>query len=165
MNTRRIIERWWAEGMTIARTPEAHVDVLVQRLTRSTLDVLVLDAFAAHRLTRLVTRDTITRPIRARIIRGAYEHAPGWIGLANDAPGEGVYPLTQTESEWDSMPHDDDDAPKLAAFITCPWCVGLWISFGVVVARRYASGAWDPIARALALSSAAALLAGHEVER
>lgn len=109
---------------------------------------LAVDALATHRLTRLVTQDTITRPLRARIIRHAYRFKDDDL----------------TEAELDQMPHDDDDAPKLAAFIVCPWCVGLWISFGVVVARRYASLLWRPLARALALSSAAALIAGHEVE-
>lgn len=113
---------------------------------------LVVDAFALHRLTRLVTKDTITRPLRARWIAAAY-------GTRIDRSG-----LASTESEWDQLPHDDDDAPKLAAFIVCPWCVGLWISGFVFLARRYAGWAWEPIARVLALSTAAALIAGHEVE-
>jgi hypothetical protein len=120
---------------------------------------LALDALAAYRLTRLVTKDTVTRPLRARLIRHAYENSPGWIGLASDSDGQGVHALTQTESEWDEMPHDDDDTPKLAAFIVCPWCVGLWISLGITAARRYTPRAWAPLAHALALSTMAGLLA------
>lgn len=115
---------------------------------------LLVDAFACHRLTRLVTADTITRPARAGIIRWAYTHKP--------MPWRDVQPLGASEAEWDQMPHDDDDAPKLAAFIVCPWCVGLWISVGICGLRRYACPVWVPVARALAISSAAALLAGHE---
>lgn len=113
---------------------------------------LAVDALAVHRLTRLVTRDTISRPLRARIIRWAYRDVV-----------DGHW-AEHTEAGWDQLPHDDDDAPPLAAFIVCPWCVGLWISFGVVLARRYAGGVWEPIARPLALSTAAGLIAGHEVD-
>lgn len=112
---------------------------------------MVLDALAVHRLTRLATADTITRPLRARIIRGAYELRDG------HEPAE-----HETESWWDKLPESDDDAPKLAAFVICRWCTGLWISCFVVVARRYAPRAWEPLARVLAGSTAAALLAGLE---
>lgn len=116
---------------------------------------LIIDALATHRLTRLVTADTITRPWRARVIRYAYDR---------DTRPSGITPELATPSFWDELPHNDDDAPKLAAFIVCPWCTGFWIAIGVALARRYASRLWEPIARTLALSSAAALLAGHEVE-
>lgn len=117
---------------------------------------LAVDALAVHRLTRLVTRDTITRPLRARVIRWSY--------TAHPMPWRASQPVAMSESEWDEMPHNDDDAPKLAAFIVCPWCVGLWISLGITAARRYTPWAWQPVARVLALSTAAALIAGHEVE-
>lgn len=104
----------------------------------------LVDLLAAFRLTRLVTRDTITRPARTRIIRYAYE-SRGRALLGGD------------EAEVDEYPHTDDDAPKLAAFIICPWCVGLWISGFVVLARRYAPTAWEPLARVLAISSAVGL--------
>jgi hypothetical protein len=112
---------------------------------------LLLDALSVYRLTRLVTRDTITRPARVRIIRWAYEHAAGWIGEPQ--------PFHQTESEWDEMPRDDDHAPLLAELVTCSFCAGLWISFGVRLCRRYRGGVWKPVAEALALSTVAAALA------
>lgn len=46
--------------------------------------------------------------------------------------------------------------------VECRWCAGFWLSLGIVVARTVAPRAWAPIARALALSSAAALLASIE---
>lgn len=115
---------------------------------------LVVDAIATHRLTRLATADVITQPARARIIRFAYERAPGWMGEPK--------PFQQTAPEWDQMPSDDDDAPTLATLVTCRWCAGIWISGFVVAARRYAPFAWDPLARLLVLSDAAALLARLE---
>lgn len=112
---------------------------------------MAIDALAIHRLTRLATADTITQPVRARIIRAAYELRDG----ARPAEHE-------TDAWWDAMPEADEDAPKLAAFVRCRWCTGLWISVVVVAGRRYAPRAWEPLARVLAGSTAAALLAGLE---
>lgn len=85
--------------------------------------MIVVDALAAYRLTRLVVEDTITvRPREALIARG-----PGWAG----------------------------------DMLTCPWCVGWWVSVGVVGARIAAPRAWRPVARALALSAIVGLIAEH----
>jgi len=48
---------------------------------------------------------------------------------------------------------------RLAELLGCPWCLGMWVSIGVVLAacllpRRL----WQPVAVALAASSVAALL-------
>lgn len=120
---------------------------------------LAVDTLAIHRLTRLVTADTITRPLRVRVIAIAYG-TDEWKWPNDTVPVGATNALS--ESDWDALPHGDDDAPKLAAFIVCPWCVGLWISFGVCVLRRYTPGVWEPVARALALSTAAAVIAAHE---
>jgi hypothetical protein len=50
------------------------------------------------------------------------------------------------------------DPPKLATLVTCRWCAGMWIAAGVTLAPR----AWDPVARGLALSAGAVLLARLE---
>lgn len=122
-------------------------------MRRPDLTTLAVDVLAIHRLTRLVTADTITQPVRARLIRSAYELRDGHLPMpADDTP----------DAAWDAMPENDDDAPKLAAFVRCRWCTGLWISGFVVAARRYAPRVWEPLARALAGSTAAALLAGLE---
>lgn len=122
-----------------------------------------VDALAAYRLTRLATADTISRPARARIIRWAYKRRDGtWI---EEHPTTGADTVAFSElspSYWEQQVADDDDPPKLAELITCRWCAGLWISGFVVVARRYCPVLWDPVARALALSATAALLAGLE---
>lgn len=108
---------------------------------------LVLDAIAVFRLSRLVTDDIITQPIRARIIQFAYDWRDG-----SSAP--------MSDASWDKQPEYDDDAPKLADFIRCYWCTSLWISAGVVLARRYAPEVWEPFATVLALSAVGSLLAG-----
>lgn len=85
---------------------------------------LLVDALAVHRLTRLVTDDDITEPLRT-----AWEtKAPPW----------------------------------LAPLATCRWCASIHIAIAAVTLRRLAPRAWDPLARALALSSTGTLLARLE---
>lgn len=43
-------------------------------------------------------------------------------------------------------------------FVDCPWCVGMWIAFGVVAARRLAPALWSPVATALAFSAVAGIV-------
>jgi hypothetical protein len=68
------------------------------------LTVLIL-AGATARLTRLVTEDTITGPMRAAIMRRSKNGPDGWAYL----------------------------------WVSCPWCVGLWIAAAVTLAAWCAS--------------------------
>lgn len=99
----------------------------------SPLDLFV-DALAAYRLTRLVTADTIL-----------------------DAPRDAI-------ATWSESGPDSSEAwrPKIGELVECRWCAGVWISLGVVAARRLAPAAWEPVARVLAFSTVAALLARAE---
>lgn len=110
---------------------------------------LLIDAFAGYRLTKLVTSDVITAGIRDRFIAHAYARA-----ARTDTPAEG--------ETWTDQAMEDDRAPKPATLFTCRWCAGMWIAFGVVAARRWTPGLWSPMADALAISAAAALLANLE---
>lgn len=112
--------------------------------------IALFDLVATYRLTRLVTADDLTLPLRDRIVRAAYERA----GVNT---GEMYHPALFAMAE-------DDDPPKLATLVTCRWCAGVWISLGVVVARRLCPRAWPPLARALTYSAGAALLARLEDE-
>ncbi len=48
---------------------------------------------------------------------------------------------------------------RLAELLTCPWCLGWWVSLGVVTAASVLPRrVWQPLAVALAASSVAALL-------
>lgn len=58
------------------------------------------------RLTRLITEDTITGPLRARVMR-------------RRGPDGRAY-----------------------LWITCPWCVGLWLAFAVTLATWAAWSLW-----------------------
>jgi hypothetical protein len=110
---------------------------------------LLIDAFAGYRLTKLVTSDVITSGIRDRFIAHAYARAH-----RSDTPAEG--------ETWTDQAMEDRQAPKPATLFTCRWCAGMWIAFGVVAARRAAPKVWEPVADALAISAAAALLANLE---
>lgn len=46
--------------------------------------------------------------------------------------------------------------------ITCRWCAGVWIAGGVVAARTFAPKVWSSVARGMALSAVATLLARLE---
>lgn len=108
---------------------------------------LLLDLLAVHRLTRLITTDRITRALRTQIIAIGY--------------GDYIGP-ERTEFEWEQRVDLDDDPPMLAALITCRWCVSVWVALAVVLVIRHMPG-WRRVRNALALSSAATLLAGAEV--
>lgn len=48
---------------------------------------------------------------------------------------------------------------RVAAFITCPWCVSIWLAAGVVALTRFYPSEWQYGAMFLALSGAAGFLA------
>lgn len=50
----------------------------------------------------------------------------------------------------------------IAAWVTCPWCSGLWCAAGVVAVRAFAPRWWAPVATALAFSSITGLLSTWE---
>lgn len=118
-------------------------------MARSAADealVLVTDALAAYRLTRLATADVISEPMRRSVVGRSIGREEAWS------------PSDTAEQVVEAL----EDPPKVARLVTCRWCAGVWIAGGVVLARRLAPGAWDPLARGLALSSAAVLLARFE---
>lgn len=108
----------------------------------------VVDALACHRLVRLVTADVLTQPLRDRLVAWSYRRKGD----------EGSEPATG----WADYAEVDPDAPRLATLITCRWCAGFYVACAVVAARRLAPVPWSYAARALAASSAAALLAAPE---
>jgi hypothetical protein len=110
---------------------------------------LAVDLLAAYRLTRLATADIISEPARqtavTRLLRGTDE-------TPEPDPDRTAQQLVE------AVKHP----PKLARLLTCRWCAGVWIAGGVVAARLMAPRAWDPVAKGLAFSAGAALLAGFE---
>lgn len=111
---------------------------------------LAVDAIAAHRLTRLVTTDSITRRPRRALIELAYLRANGYAPTPVDG------------DTWDDIVDDDPHPPPLAKLLRCRWCMGVWCAAGVTVARRVAPRSWPRLARLLVVADAAALIATLE---
>jgi Protein of unknown function (DUF1360) len=105
-----------------------------------------MDVLATYRLTRLATTDVISEPARMAVLAKA----------GADPPADAEDPTAQEVVE--SM----KDPPRLATLVTCRWCAGVWIAATVTAARAMAPRAWDPVARALALSASAVLLSRLE---
>jgi hypothetical protein len=107
-----------------------------------------IDALAAYRLTRLVTADIVSEPFRRSIV--------GWLLGWSEEQMASASPTAVEAVDAEAEP------PKVARLITCRWCAGVWVAFGVAGARVAAPRAWDPAAKALALSAASALIARLE---
>jgi hypothetical protein len=77
--------------------------------------IFVLLALACYRMTRFVVKDTIAEPIFGRL-REALEHR--WI-RKHTAPG--------SNEEFDAIESEKFNS-KLAYMLSCPWCLGFWVS-------------------------------------
>jgi hypothetical protein len=108
--------------------------------------VFLVDALATYRLTRLVTSDVISEPVRMALLRSTGAEPP---------PG-------QDDPTAQELVDSLEDPPRLATLITCRWCAGMWIAAGVTATRMLAPRAWGPASRGLALSAVAVLLSRFE---
>lgn len=115
---------------------------------------LPVDAIAAWRLTKLITQDEITRPIRERIIKKIYggnlKHASNRV-LGDPRAWEDGAGLSE-------LAESDPEAPKLVKLVMCPACVGVYVGFGVMVLSRLAPKAWEPVSDALAMAAVAGVI-------
>jgi hypothetical protein len=73
--------------------------------------LLLLDALFVARLTRLVIQDTTTAPLRTKLLGSRP-------GTSRDMGGTRITVVAR---------------PRLATFLTCPWCVSPYIAIGVVL--------------------------------
>lgn len=101
------------------------------------LGLFVLLALACYRVTRLVTTDKITDPIFERV-RWSFERR--WYAK-HDEDG--------SQTEWNS---------KLAFMLSCPWCLGFWVSGLGTLLVSLAYGLDYPILTWLALSTVVGFL-------
>jgi alkylhydroperoxidase family enzyme len=86
---------------------------------------LAVGALAVHRLTRLITEDSITEPLRRPVL-------------------------------------EDRPDSRLADFLTCPWCVSVWVAAGWLALTAAAPRIARPLGAVLAWSTAAGLLSSLE---
>jgi hypothetical protein len=101
--------------------------------------LLALDALACFRLTRLVVADTITAPIRARLIGSRP-------AVTMDIGAQRMMVAAR---------------PRLAEFLTCPWCVSPYLAVAVVACQALAAAVWIYPAAVLAFSAVAGLISEH----
>jgi hypothetical protein len=93
---------------------------------------LTVGALAVHRLTRLVTEDEVTRPLRER--------------LTKVVSGTMYRPVH----------------PRLGYLVTCPWCVSVYVAAGWAALTVAAPAVTAPAGAVLAWSSVTGLLASLE---
>jgi hypothetical protein len=93
---------------------------------------IALAALATHKLSRLVTRDKVTAPVRAPFTE---EGEPGGAGEVIDKPaGSGV-------------------RKAVGELLTCPFCLGVWVATAFAVALAVAPRATRLVASALAITA------------
>lgn len=132
------------------------------------LPEVVFDSLAAHRLTRLVTADTITQPLRDRVLAWAWHaRAQEVLLTAHSAglPSERTHDLRRLPEGWIQEAMETkalEDPPKLATLVTCRWCAGVYVAAAVTALRAVEPRGWGWVARGLACASAAALWASLE---
>jgi hypothetical protein len=125
---------------------------------------LLVDALAVARLARLVTKDVITVGPRDAVIRWAYtrDGRGDELGVDEVFVGDDGKPRPSPAPPPAEVVRTDDHPPKIARLITCPWCASVWLAGGVVVVRRLAPGVWPRVARVLAMSHVAGLVANRD---
>lgn len=104
---------------------------------------LLVDALATFRLTRLVTTDSLTEPLRRRVVAAAYRR-DGRV-------------LARGDSVREDMAMTEGPIPRLAELVTCAWCASIHTAAIVVALRSRAEGAWHPLSMVLALSATVGL--------
>ncbi|MDQ8706206.1 DUF1360 domain-containing protein [Streptomyces sp. LHD-70] len=93
------------------------------------LTVFALVVLAVARATRLITTDSLTRPLRDKL---------GERALAAYRRDEQA---TDTSEREPSVPPRAPGERGLYALVTCPWCIGFWLSMLAYV-LIYAIGTW-----------------------
>jgi hypothetical protein len=99
--------------------------------------LLLLDALACYRLTRLVVTDYLTEPLRERL--------------------RGRVPLSDRQLTGDRIVVAK--RPKVAEFLSCPWCVSFWTAIGVVLMQSLLPTACLYVTAVLAFSAVAGIIA------
>jgi len=97
----------------------------------------VIDALAVHRLTRLATRDEITREVRETIQKEL---------------------ATLSESRLVSA----KTVEKLDYVMTCDWCMSVWVAFFAYLLKKYVPNVWSVVKYVLAASTITGLIATYE---
>lgn len=94
--------------------------------------LVALATLAAYRLTRLATTDKITEPLMERV--------RWWL----EKRWESKHAEPGSDTEWNS---------KIAFMLSCPWCLGFWVSGAATVLVSAVYGLDYPVLTWLAMST------------
>jgi len=97
----------------------------------------VIDALAIYRLTRLVTRDTITEGLRETIEK-------------------------EIQTMVSSGLTTQKNADKIVYLMGCDWCMSIWVAAFAYTLRKYVPAVWDTLKYVLAASAVTGALASQE---
>lgn len=87
-----------------------------------TWEAFVLMVLATYRLTRLVTTDDLTAPLRLRLA----ERYPAHVGPVRDSNGRAV------AGSATNVPS------AIVVLVHCVWCMGIWVALGAALALHFA---------------------------
>jgi hypothetical protein len=90
---------------------------------------ILVDVLACYRITRLITVDTV------------FDRPRGWVSGEGKGTGQLV------------------GHPKLALFIRCPHCVGVWVAGAIVALTELCPREWSYVAFVLTLAAGTSLAA------
>ena len=113
--------------------------------------LVALATLAAYRITRFVTTDKIGEPFFEPLRQRLEDR---WI-RKHAGDDEDMAHLFAQSSEWNS---------KLAYMLSCPWCLGFWVSGVTTVVVSLVYGLDYPIITWFAMSTAIGLLARVDSE-
>lgn len=111
--------------------------------------IAFLTLLATARITRIVTEDTITKPIRDRI----HKKARPVTAQPDDQPVT-AQPAARPPGRPAGRPDSDNEEPRpaprvwryLSKLVICPWCSGFWISLALTLAYfRMWLGVWPTV--------------------
>ncbi len=97
----------------------------------------VIDALAIYRLTRLVTRDTITGELRETIENEIQTTVSSKL-------------ITQKTGD------------KLVYLMGCDWCMSIWVATFAYTLKKHVPQVWDTLKYVLAASAVTGALASQE---
>lgn len=109
---------------------------------------LTLGALAAYRLTRLVTTDTITDPLRQAV----FDRWPPTLDRARHRWNPTLETLV--ERPVGTTPR----VIRASTVLDCPWCAGIYVAAATTALLRWERS--EPVIVSLALATAVGFLAG-----
>lgn len=128
--------------------PPAHTVPTMNHSLGYTVLVAVVYVLAVMRLTRLVNFDTILKPLRVAVARPAAIAAVAAVEAENS--GQAIISELHRlrAGRWNA----------LLTFLSCPWCVGMWISIATVWLPLHHSD--NPLVRYIGIALAVSMVIG-----